>query len=104
MAPAQKSIKRKGSLESDSVVKGEVKSEAVVKEEPDDREIKTEPEDSFPSSGKCPPSWERVYANILKMREGRDAPVDNMGCEKSHDSEAEPHVIISIKKKIFSHS
>ncbi len=111
MAPAKKSTKRKVVIDSGtSVVKEEVLPITVVKEEPEDREIKIEPDDTdtktepdgkkikkepkdypkYPS--KCPPNWERVYDNILKMREERDAPVDNMGCEKSHDSEAEPQV------------
>ncbi|XP_023319765.1 endonuclease III-like protein 1 isoform X2 [Eurytemora carolleeae] len=39
-----------------------------------------------------PTNWEQVYDNILKMRENRSAPVDTMGCERSHDSTAPPAV------------
>ncbi len=39
-----------------------------------------------------PPNWRQVYDNILEMRKGRDAPVDTMGCERAHDTEASPKV------------
>jgi len=87
MAPARKSRQKKALSGSESGVAKEepdvkkVKEEPVLKEEP---VVKEEPVDFTPSMAKkCPSSWERVYDNILKMREDRDAPVDNMGCEKS---------------------
>ena len=41
---------------------------------------------------KSPANWLQVYENVLKMRSGRDAPVDRMGCEKAHDDKAEDKV------------
>ena len=39
-----------------------------------------------------PEGWRMMYDNILKMREDRTAPVDSMGCERSHDPAAPPAV------------
>ena len=39
-----------------------------------------------------PPHWQTVYDSILEMRKARNAPVDQMGCERAHDLEAEPKV------------
>lgn len=39
-----------------------------------------------------PPNWEQAYGNILEMRSDRTAPVDSMGCERSHDEAASPAV------------
>ena len=39
-----------------------------------------------------PGNWRTVHANIEKMREKRDAPVDVMGCDKLSDVTAEPKV------------
>merc|ERR1712126_487499 len=44
------------------------------------------------SSSNAPDHWEEVYENIRKMREDKSAPVDSMGCERSHDSSASPAV------------
>jgi len=40
-------------------------------------------------SAGCPPEgWSQQYDNIVKMRADRTAPVDSMGCERSHDKTA----------------
>jgi len=39
-----------------------------------------------------PDNWEQVYDNIRQMRSERSAPVDTMGCERSHDISATPAV------------
>lgn len=39
-----------------------------------------------------PENWEKVLANIEKMRKDQEAPVDTMGCHMCHDREAEPKV------------
>lgn len=39
-----------------------------------------------------PPSWSLVLDNIREMRKGREAPVDNMGCDKCMDESAPPQV------------
>jgi len=57
-----------------------------VKKKPRKPHIKVE------YSSTPPDNWEMVYSNIQKMREGRTAPVDTMGCERAHDDEAEPAV------------
>lgn len=46
------------------------------------------------STPKCsePPLWEEHLENIRKMREGKDAPVDTMGCDKLKDKNASPKV------------
>ena len=35
-------------------------------------------------------SLQVVYDNILEMRKERNAPVDSMGCERAHDTQATP--------------
>ena len=46
------------------------------------------------STPKCsePPLWKEQLENIRKMREGKDAPVDTMGCDKLKDENASPKV------------
>ena len=39
-----------------------------------------------------PKNWKEEYDNILTMRADRTAPVDSMGCERSHDESAAPPV------------
>ncbi|XP_072240387.1 endonuclease III-like protein 1 [Leuresthes tenuis] len=39
-----------------------------------------------------PPDWKKQLGFIREMRSNRDAPVDNMGAEKSYDTEAPAHV------------
>ncbi len=61
------------------------------------RNVKIVDEDDAPPApssprSRSPANWRRVYDNILKMREARDAPVDSMGCERAHDEMAEPKV------------
>jgi len=43
-----------------------------------------------------PPDWKKQLGFIREMRSNRDAPVDNMGAEKSYDTEAPAHVGYSI--------
>lgn len=52
----------------------------------------TENVQTGPKQAWSPPNWEQVYENILEMRSDRKAPVDSMGCERSHDAEAAPAV------------
>lgn len=42
-----------------------------------------------------PPSWSLILDNIREMRKGRDAPVDNMGCDKCMDESAPPQVFMA---------
>lgn len=48
-----------------------------------------------------PPNWSLVLDNVREMRKGRDAPVDNMGCDKCMDESAPPQVFMTyaIKKR-----
>ncbi|XP_076583588.1 endonuclease III-like protein 1 isoform X3 [Chaetodon auriga] len=39
-----------------------------------------------------PPEWKKQLGYIREMRNGRDAPVDNMGAERCYDTEAPAHV------------
>lgn len=48
-----------------------------------------------------PPSWSLVLDNIREMRKGRDAPVDNMGCDKCMDESAPPQVFMAYATKNF---
>jgi len=41
---------------------------------------------------KPPANWEEMYDNIVTMRADRTAPVDTMGCERSHEPGVEPEV------------
>lgn len=41
---------------------------------------------------RLPTHWREHYDNIKTMREGRNAPVDTMGCEALADPDAEPKV------------
>nr|ALS04484.1 endonuclease III-like protein 1 [Acartia pacifica] len=50
-------------------------------------------DDSTSTSAWAPQNWELVFDNIRKMREGRTAPVDTMGCERAHDPDASPAVM-----------
>uniref|UniRef100_A0A1B6LA97 Endonuclease III homolog n=1 Tax=Graphocephala atropunctata TaxID=36148 RepID=A0A1B6LA97_9HEMI len=54
----------------------EVKSEAM------DKRSKWEPE-----------NWMQLLENIREMRKGKNAPVDDMGCDKCSDKDASPEVI-----------
>lgn len=37
----------------------------------------------------CPPNWQEIYENIIKMRTDKDAPIDSYGCERCHDETAD---------------
>ncbi|XP_049799165.1 endonuclease III-like protein 1 isoform X2 [Schistocerca nitens] len=40
-----------------------------------------------------PQNWQQILTNIREMRKNRDAPVDDMGCDKCMDEEADPEVM-----------
>lgn len=63
------------------ILTGEIKTEVLEKK------LKLEP-----------PSWSLILDNIREMRKGRDAPVDNMGCDKCMDESAPPQVFMPPKK------
>ena len=63
-------------------VKKEVLQRTVKKEEPND--------------------WQAQLANIRVMRQGRDAAVDTMGCDKIYDESAEPAVSLPYPFSISS--
>lgn len=39
-----------------------------------------------------PPNWQQVLINIREMRKHKDAPVDDMGCDKCMEDNAAPEV------------
>ena len=39
-----------------------------------------------------PADWETVLANIKEMRKNKNAPVDNMGCERTMEEKVDPKV------------
>lgn len=49
-----------------------------------------------------PPSWSLILDNIREMRKGRDAPVDNMGCDKCMDESAPTQVFMPPKKYVYN--
>ena len=72
--------------------KGHIKIELEAFSD-DVSKIKTNKSTLIPKSQvQAPHNWEAVYDNILEMRKELSAPVDSMGCERAHDTNAEPKV------------
>lgn len=53
-----------------------------------------EGQDDFKRSKWVPENWELVLNNIREMRKKKDAPVDTMGCDVSHELNLSPKVIL----------
>lgn len=60
-------------------------------------EVKLEPNTTIKSEKWEPANWRQMLANMRFMRQGRDAPVDTMGCHKCGDDAADEKVKSSTK-------
>uniref|UniRef100_T1JNU5 Endonuclease III homolog n=1 Tax=Strigamia maritima TaxID=126957 RepID=T1JNU5_STRMM len=71
------------------------KTEMKIEEKPKIKRLRTEvkyEEEANTKGDWQPENWRETLANIEKMREKRDAPVDSMGCHKCSDETLEPEV------------
>lgn len=79
-------------------LKEETKEDHVVKPEASEdlvHTVKSKSKSEAVSINWEPTYWRAQLANIEKMRQNRDAPVDTMGCEKCPDEKAEPKVLVN---------
>ena len=77
---------------SDSPSNLEVEDEGKVKPKLKKSPGKSPSKKAPPVSLPPPPNWEEIFENIKKMRSGRTAVVDTMGCERTADLKQEPKV------------
>lgn len=82
-------------IEANIIIKSPINDDLT-----EDTKVKLEPNTAKKSEKWEPANWRQMLENIRFMRQGRNAPVDTMGCHKCGDDATDEKVNIVLNPQL----